>query len=570
MGFNTSVIQIEGDFMFKILKVDLTKRSFSESSVPQEYTSFLGGRGLAVRLFSDLVSPNTKPLAPENMMIFSAGALINSKIPMSGRSNATSLSPLTDTIFSSNVGGMFGHHLSATGYEVLIISGVAESPSYLAIGKENSLEDASKIWGYDVFESTDVLMNKHAASEGQISVIGPAGENKNHFGNIMVQKHRAFGRGGLGAVFGSKNLKGMVFLGGESKREEKYDELAKRLKDKIAQIKNKLKTQGTTGVLNTAQRNKALPTYYFRTNHFEHADQINGEEMEKHKVRSGTCYSCPVACKMIERSEKYDIVTDGPEYETIVFLGSNLGISNLDAIIKSNHLCDRFGLDTISTGNIIGALIEGAEEGKLDYKIGWDDEEKVHELLEKIALNKEIGSELQRGTNAFCKKFGIEAQTVKGLDVPGHDPRALHGVALSYATSNRGADHLYSTTYKDEYNHELRQNIKGKAKLVIKNENRNAVLDSLGLCKFSTSFYKDQEYIEILGVLLDREVTIEEFLGIGSEIVDMERALNNKRGFGSKDDVLPERVMVPNLKEELSGYYRLRGWDEDGKVKKEI
>jgi len=273
-----------------------------------------------------------------------------------------------------------------------------------------------------------------------------------------------------------------------------------------------------------------------------------------------------VACKILTKSEKYGIITDGPEYETIVFQGSNLGISNIDAIIKSNDLCDRYGLDTISSGNIIGAFIEACEKGKKNYKISWDDEKKIHELIEKIARNKGVGKELQHGTNTFCKKYGIEAITVKGLDVPGHDPRALHGQALGYATSNRGADHLYSTTYKNEYNHPQRKKVQGKAKLLIKNENRNAVFDSLGLCKFSTTFYKDDDYLEIMGVLLERKVSMDEFQSFGSEIVDMERMFNNKRGFDSLDDILPERVNIPGLETELQKYYRLRGWSAKGRV----
>jgi aldehyde:ferredoxin oxidoreductase len=216
----------------------------------------------------------------------------------------------------------------------------------------------------------------------------------------------------------------------------------------------------------------------------------------------------------------------------------------------------------------MGAFIEACERGKVDYKITWGAEKKVHGLIEKMAHKKGIGKELQKGTNAFCKKFGLEPMTVKGLDVPGHDPRALHGQALGYATSNRGGDHLYSTTYKDEYNHPERQNIKGKAKLVIRNENRNAVLDSLGLCKFSTTFYRDEDYLEIMGVLLEKKVSMEESQSFGSEIVDMERTFNNKRGFDSSNDVLPKRINVPNLKNELKQYYRLRGWSSSGRVDK--
>jgi aldehyde:ferredoxin oxidoreductase len=553
--------------MFNILEVDLTNKRVSEDTLSEDYSKYLGGRGLAVRLFSDLVGPRIEPLSPNNMIIFSTGAIINSKIPMSGRSNATTISPLTNTIFSSNVGGMFGKNLTSTGYDVLVISGCAKQPLYLVMDEKPKLENAKKLWGKDVFQSTDYLMKKHGISDGNCTVVGPAGENMNFFGNIMIQRHRAFGRGGLGAVMGSKKLKAIVFNGNKKRPESRFKDLAKQLREKVAKIDSKLKTQGTSGVVNTANRNEAFPTRYYKTNKFKNAEKINGYEMEKHKVKSGTCYSCPVACKMIIKSEKYDIVTDGPEYETIVFLGSNLGMSNLDSIIKSNDLCDRFGLDTISTGAIIGAFIEAVNKNKKQYKISWDDEKKVHELIEKIAFYRGVGKELQGGTNAFCKKYGIEAQTVKGLDVPGHDPRALHGQALSYAVSNRGADHLYSTTYKDEYNHPKRREVKGKAKLVIRNENRNAVLDSLGLCKFSTSFYKDDDYLEIMGLLLQKDVTLDDFQRTGAEIVDMERRFNNKRGFDSKNDMLPIRVSIPNLKKELMEYYRLRGWSKKGKVK---
>jgi aldehyde:ferredoxin oxidoreductase len=553
--------------MFKIMEVDLTNKRVSEETLYEDYSKYLGGRGLAVRLFSDVMGAKIEPLSAENMIIFSTGALINSKIPMSGRSNATTISPLTKTIFSSNVGGMFGKNLTSTGYDVLVISGSAKQPLCFVLDEKPKFEDAKKLWGEDVFESTSYLMKKHRVKEGNCSVIGPAGENQNFFGNIMVQRHRAFGRGGLGAVMGSKKLKAIVFKGKHKRTEPRFKDLAKRLRIKIAGIDSKLKTQGTSGVVNTANRNEAFPTRYYITNKFKHAEKINGYEMESYKVKSATCYSCPVACKMITKSKRYDIITDGPEYETIVFLGSNLGMSNLDSIIKSNDLCDRFGLDTISTGAIMGALIEAVKKNKRKYKISWDDEKKVHELIEKIAYYRGIGKELQKGTNAFCKKYGIEAQTVKDLDVPGHDPRALHGQALSYAVSNRGADHLYSTTYKDEYNHPKRRDVKGKAKLVIRNENRNAVLDSLGLCKFSTSFYKDDDYLEIMSLLLQKDVTMDDFLGIGAEIVNMERKFNNKRGFNSKNDALPKRVNVPNLKKELAEYYRLRGWTKEGMVK---
>ncbi len=552
--------------MIMAIDVNLSNKTITEKVLPFDTSSYLGGRGLAVSLFSVLVGPDITPESPENKIIFSCGALINSRIPMSGRSNATSISPLTNTISSSNVGGMFGKNLKATGYDVMIIGGRTKKPVYLTLGKTLSFHDASHLWGKDVFETTDTLIKEHDVKEGRIACIGPAGENRNYHANIIVQRHRAFGRGGLGAVLGYKNMKAIVFQGDRIKEDTRFKELATRLRNKIKKIDNKLKTQGTSGVVKTANRNEAMPTMYFKLSRFAYAKQINGDAMEARKVRSATCFSCPVACKMITRSHRYDITTDGPEYETIVFQGSNLGISDLDVIIKSNHLCDRFGLDTISSGNIMGAFIEAVENEKLKYKISWGDSKKIHELIEKVAQNRGVGKKLQKGTDAFCKKHNVEALTVKGLDLPGHDGRALHGTALGYATSNRGADHLYSTTYKDEYNHEGRRDISGKAKLVIRNENRNAMFDSLGLCKFSTSFFRDEDYLEIMSVLLGRKVKMDEFLAMGAGIVNLERAYNNMRGFDSKDDVLPKRVTVPHFKSELQDYYHLRGWSKDGKV----
>jgi aldehyde:ferredoxin oxidoreductase len=553
--------------MLNALKVNLSTNKIEKMRLGNEYIGFLGGRGLAVKLVSDLVDFDIEPLSPDNMICFSTGGLINSSIPLSGRSNATAISPLTNTIFSSNVGGMFGRSLSATGYHALMILGSAKEPLYLTVDDKPTLHDAAHLWGKDVFETTDILIYNHGVKEGNCAVIGPAGENMNYFGNIMVQKHRAFGRGGLGAVLGSKKLKGIVFKGEIIQRDPRFKDLANRFREKIAKIESKLRTQGTSAIVNTSNKNQALPTMYYKTNKFENAENINGEEMARHKLKSATCYSCPVACKMITKSEKYDIITEGPEYETIVFFGSNLGITNLDSIIKCNHLCDRFGLDTISTGAIIGALIEAVKKKKKKYQISWDSEKKVHGLIEKIAYEKGIGKELQRGTDSFCKKHGIEAQTVKGLDVPGHDPRALHGQALSYAVSNRGADHLYATMYKNEYNHELRRNVRGKAKLIVKNENRNAILDSLGLCKFSTTFFREEEYLEIMSVLLERKVSKKDFEDLGSEIIEMERSFNNKRGFDDSYDILPKRLSVPDFQKELQEYYRLRNWSSKGRVK---
>jgi aldehyde:ferredoxin oxidoreductase len=550
----------------KLLRVNLSREIIRSEEIDEEASSFIGGRGLGVALLSREVKPEVEPLKPDNKLIFTTGALTGSSIPFSARHNVTSISPLTSTIFSSNAGGNFGCELVRTGYRAVIVEGRASSPVYLYIGETEEdveLRDASHLWGLDTFDAARVLKQDCGVSFRNIALIGPAGERGVCFANIMTQLHRAFGRGGLGAVMGSKNLKAIVAQGQHLIPAEQYRDIEAALWKKAVDGYAGLKYLGTSSILQVVNENRALPTKNYSATYFEDADKISAEALRKYTINESTCHSCPVACKRVTRSVKYRVATEGPEYETLMSFGSNLCVSSLDDIIKANYLCNRYGLDTLSTGAAIAALMEASEKQLTEYAIDWGDGERVHEVIRLIAFREGVGDELSEGAAAFAQKHGVSCYVVKGLDFPGHDSRGAAGQGLSYAVSNRGADHLYSMEYIEEYGHPGRLSIRGKAERVIYTENRNAVLDSISLCKFSVRFYTIEDYLKILSKIVG-DVEEKDMQLLGHRIVEKERRFNCKRGFNRAHDTLPELMKPAGFEEELERYYRLRGWSERG------
>jgi aldehyde:ferredoxin oxidoreductase len=532
----------------KILRVNLSKESFREEEV--EVDSLVGGRGLAVHLLANEVDPKVDPLSADNKIIFSIGPLTGTQIPFNGRCNVTSKSPLTGTICNSNAGGMFGYELSKTGYEAIIIEGKSAAPVYLKVSEEPEVIDASSIWGRTVSETVN-LLGKEGIPKGKIACIGPAGENLVKFANIMVQGHRAFGRGGMGAVMGSKKLKAVI-LNGSKTRGKKYRGIARRLRKKVRDTPSGLKTQGTSNILAVLQGIGALPTKNFQLSHFENADRINGEALKKHTLRSDSCHSCIVACKRITESKRYNIVTDGPEYETLAAFGSYIFNDDLESIIKANDLCDDVGVDTISMGSAVAHFMEAEER--------WGDYELAHRLILETAYRKGIGKQLAEGTQRYAESIGIEPIVIRGMDLPGYHPKALYGQGLAFLTSNRGADHLYSSYYLEEIGRKDRKKLnREKIAGIIENENKNAILDSLILCKFSLRFYNMDDYLKLLSLAMGREVGRDEFHEIGERIIEKERNFNLKAGV-NVEDRLPKRISIPGADQALREYYVLRGW----------
>ncbi len=560
----------------KTVTIDLSGGKISETKSDSNILrSFIGGRGLGVKLYYDNIDPDIDPLSPENILIFATGPLTGTAAPMSGRHAMVSKSPLTGTIFDSSSGGFFGKELKFAGIDALIIKGKADKPVYISI-KNDDIEilNAKELWGKNVKACTDEL-----SSLGRVVCIGRAGEKLVPLANVMNDYFHACGRGGLGAVMGSKKLKAIVVKGDmkpsiadEEGFEKARHEALRILKTGPAASKG-LSTYGTSAALNLMNYMKILPARNFRKNEFGGADKISGEFIKEHyDIKSNACYNCTVACKHVIKSgalEGYRI----PEYETLWAYGPDNNNADMDAIIIANRLCNDYGMDTISSGSTIAAYAE----------IMGNDIKELSVLVEKIGEKEGLGEQLGKGSKALAESHNKDvAMQVKGLELPGYDPRGVLGMALAYATSNRGGCHLRAYMIAPEI---LGKPIKvepktfsGKAGLVQAFQNATASLDSLVLCIFSSFALSEVEFANMLSAATGVDYSTEEFLKCGERIWNLERLFNIGAGFSRKDDTLPERFFESGIespylntgisraefKKVLDEYYCLRGWDEDG------
>lgn len=576
----------------KILEISLGDKSYKEINLAEKYyLEFLGGRGLGVRLFLDYASPGVDPLSADNPIIFAAGPLTGTIIPSSGRLAVISKSPQTGTIFDSNAGGFWGAELKQAGYDAIIIKGKLEQLNRLHIDASGvrfinadqlKTEEAGSTWNY---------LNEKIPDYRHI-YIGPAGENLVSFASITVGKSRNFGRGGLGSILGSKNLKAISIKGtqkvsihNQARALEIRDKAADWLKDNPV-TSNSMNRYGTSILVNLINEAGILPTRNFQETQFANADSISGESLERKTVSSkSSCYNCPIICsRKLNTSDGQD--KSSPEYESLGLLGANLGIDDLDQVNQLNHICNQLGLDTISTGSVIASYIEMAEKSLIEADIRFGDGKKIEKLINKIAFREGIGNEMADGAKEFARAKGHPelAMQVKGLDLPAFDPRGMKGQALGYMTSNRGACHIRANMLNleifadqdkiDRYSEE------GKAALLIEQQDFNAILDSLIVCKFTllalaAGFY--QEMLEaITGVDFNGK-----FFEIGSRIWNLERMINLKAGFKRKDDYLPERFSsqggsgpskdsLVDQDKLLNEFYELRGWDKKGRPKEDL
>ncbi|MFZ2411492.1 MAG: aldehyde ferredoxin oxidoreductase family protein [Candidatus Methanoperedens sp.] len=552
----------------KTVTIDLTDSEIKESkSNSDNLRSFIGGRGLGVKLYSDAIDPNIDPLSPENILIFATGPLTGTLAPMSGRHVMVSKSPLTGTIFDSSSGGFFGKELKFAGIDALVIKGKAEKPVYIAV-KNNEIEihSANELWGENVRACTDKL-----SSQGRVACIGRAGERLVPMANVMNDYFHACGRGGLGAVMGSKNLKAVVVKGDMKPAIADEEAFGKARLDALNLLKEGqgaskgLSTYGTSAAVNLMNYMKILPAGNFRKNEFGGADKISGEFIKEHyDIKSNTCYNCTVACKHVIKSgalEGHEV----PEYETLWAYGPDSNNADIDAIIKVNRLCNDYGIDTISSGSTLAAYAE----------IMGEDVKELSQLVKKIGEKEGIGVELGKGSKALAASHKKDvAMHVKGLELPGYDPRGVLGMALAYATSNRGGCHLRAYTVAPEI---LGKPIKvepktfsGKAELVRMFQDATAALDSLVLCIFSSFALSEVGYANMLSAATGVDYTAEEFRKCGERIWNLERLFNIEVGFSRKDDTLPERFFESGgldraeFERVLDEYYCLRGWDENG------
>lgn len=548
--------------------------------------NYLGGSGVGIKLLFDRAPPKIPPFSPMNPLIFATGPLTASRVFGTGRHSVITKSPLTGFVGDATSGGFFGAYMKKAGFDYIFIIGVSNSPIYLQLhdGKVK-IHDASDFWGLTTKETIKELKKEYGNKSG-VAAIGPAGENKVLFATVMNDEINAAGRTGVGAVMGSKNLKAIVATGDFEVKEAKskeLDEIMDKIKARMTwspMLGRSLKEFGTSALVNLINESGIMPTKNFEYGSFEYAENISGESLKDTILISRrSCYNCPIACKRVTRTKNAS--GEGPEYESIVNLGSMLLIKDIQEVAELNYLCNEMGLDTISMGGTLATYLELSEQGKVKEKVDWGDYEAIKQLIIDTAFRRGIGNDLAEGSKRLSKKYGAPevSVNVKGLEVPAYDPRGAFGMALSYATSYRGACHLRSWTIAFEIigvPHLIdRFSIVEKPSLVKYTQDLSAVYDSLVMCKhYAIEF--DEDYIALLlSSVTGVDFSKERVLLIGERIWNLARLFNLREGLTRKDDSLPPKLRKP-LKEGpaagkeipfevmLDTYYQVRGWTKEG------
>ena len=593
---------MKGGYLSKILWVDLTSgQSRIEPLDPQLAADYIGGRGLGTKLLYDLLPPGTDPLAPQTPLIFAAGPLNGSGAPLSGRYELVTRSPLTGTVLSSNSGGRFAVDLRLAGLDAIVITGAAASPCYLWVEDGRAeLRDATHLWGLDSHQTTERLRAETHPRAG-VACIGPAGENGVLFASVMNDRDRAAGRGGSGCVMGSKRLKAVVVHGSQRAPlagQEAFDAAKRQARTALGEApvtKNSLKEFGTAVLVNLINEYGGLPTRNFQQGHFDDAASVSGETLKEtifeHSV---ACASCTVACGRATRTAQRS--GEGPEYETIWAFGPMCGVRDLEVIAEANYTANEMGFDTITAGSTIACAMELWERGAFDEAlkeqirrdVGGDlvfgNAAAVRRCVELIGRKEGFGALLAEGSARLAARFGWPdlSMSVKGLELPAYDPRAFRAMSLSLATSSRGGCHLRAYLIGPEAmstpNPVDRFSLAGKAELVRLYQDLSAVVDSMGMCIFTSFALNPDHYARLLSAVTGVERSTDETLAIGERIWNLERLFNLREGFGRQDDTLPQRLLreplpgghskarpVDDLEPLLDTYYRLRGWDEEGR-----
>ncbi|MFB6093655.1 MAG: aldehyde ferredoxin oxidoreductase family protein [Halanaeroarchaeum sp.] len=539
-----------------LLTIDLTARDTTTERIDDVLSTFVGGRGVGTRLAHERVPFDADPLRPENRLYVTTGPLQTSRMSFTGRTSMTAVSPLTDGLLSSNAGGFLSRNVADTGYGAVELLGRADELLSIHVTDEGvEFEPVPHLAGATVSTVDEYVTESRGLGAEHVAAIGPAGENRVRFAAVMTTESRAFGRGGLGAVLGAKNVKALTFEG-DSPPTIEVPAVATEIHRDAATSDSIMKRQGTTSVTDLANEIGSFPSYYFAETSYPASERINGDRVEEKKYERGTCSQCAFACKLPTRDEETGLETEGPEFETIMSFGGNCAVDDVVDVMQSNERCDELGLDTISAGNTIAAYLAAND--------AFGDVDLVHDLIEKIAHRAGEGDTLAEGIHRIHEKLGVEDWTVKGLDFSAHDGRTLHGQGLSFATANRGADHMYSTFYAWEYplvdEDEAvdPEGLAGKAPLVVEQERRRAIEDAGIVCRFSRGMQSEER----LESLFDADY--ETLLDVGERIVALERHFNNQRGIDRSDDDLP--YDLPDFETALDEYYDAHDWNEDGTV----
>ncbi|MCX8022229.1 MAG: aldehyde ferredoxin oxidoreductase family protein [Syntrophorhabdaceae bacterium] len=602
----------------KILHIDLTLKEISiEEPSPAWYRAYLGGSAMALYYLLKNLDPNVNPLSEKNVLIFASSVVTGAPISGFSRYTVSAKSPLTGGFGEAEAGGYWGPELKFAGFEAIVIKGKAESPVYIWIhnGKAE-IRDAEELWGLDNGEVKERITRELGDERIRVASIGPAGERLVRFANVINELRHSNGRTGMGAVMGSKNLKAIA-VRGDNRLEYAKPDLVKE----IARWHNeRIKTHGpniqfrdlgTPGLVAGLNALGILPTRNFREGVFEGAEKINGQTLKETILKEAeTCYACAVRCKRVVSSDKpypIDPKFGGPEYETVASLGSFCGIDNLPAIAKGHEMCNRFGIDTISTGAVISFAMECFEAGILTEadtggrEIRFGNEEAMLRLIEDITYRRGLGDILAEGVRVASERIGKGAERFafhsKGQEAPMHDPRGKTSVALSYALSPTGADHL-------EAQHETAFQIRSplldqlaplgilepidpfslgpeKVRAFTIMQRVWYLYNSLGICNFTAAplfALTFPKLVEAVSAITGWDTSLWELLRIGEKANVMARIFNIREGIDKKADLLPRRFFEPMPSGPLVGkgidegefhralelYYEILGWDENG------
>ena len=587
-------------YMGKILYVDLSLGRWRDTPLDEEAArAFVGGSGLAARIVYDMVDGNTDPLGPDNPLVFMTGPLVGTAMPSAGRCSVCALSPLTGIWGESNTGGFFGPELRFAGYDGIVVTGQSEQPVWLSIvDGQAQLCDASDLWGSDSYATQERVREAMGKPKARVACIGQAGENQIKMAAVMNDHGRAAGRAGMGAVMGSKKLKAIGVRGKARVPLAEPDEFKDMVRQIIAALDEdmpamSLRLAGTACYVDMALMYGDMPIRYYQQGEWENASNLSGVLMvDQYQNRSVACYRCPIACGRETRAPSYGVdKVDGPEYETLGALGSLAMVDDLEAVIYAGHLCNVYGLDTISTGCTIALACEMSERGILGpgdtggLEIHYGDVEMIHKLIELIARREGFGDVLAEGSATLAERFGVPelAVTVNRLELPMHDPRAFVGMAATYALSPRGACHMEGDMYGVDTGQgpaielgilpgDRFEMTAEKGAIVARHQAWRNLYNALTLCQFQNPGV--ERLLAALNAATGWGLKLDDLMTLGKRIVTLKRVLNFRRGLACADDWLPELLLqplqeggtegtVPDMEVLLSGAYSEYGWDPE-------
>jgi len=595
---------IRGGYFKKHLHVDLTKGKPKLNKLSQSFLDkYIGGRGFGAKLVWDnLKQYNFKidPLGPENILVIAPGPLTGTYLPASGKCSFIAISPATGLYGDSSAGGGFGVELRQTGIDVLSIGGKAPELSILFLdNNETKIIPMPELEGKSCLETEGIIQERLRTHNIHVATIGVAGENRVRFACVNTDWSRNAGRTGIGAIMGSKNLKAIAIRGYQDipvhnlpalmiEADKAFKYMAHHKYFKMWQ------QEGLMNVIEYANEKGILPAYNFKDSVFAKHDQINGTMMVDHyKIGDSACFACSMSCGnicLVKHGKYTGTVTEGPEYETCAMLGPNLGIDNFAAILSVSKLCDEMGMDTISTGNIVGAVIEGYESGILSLadldgrEITWGDEDSIRDLIKKIGRRQGIGDILANGSRQIIKRWPKMDKIilqVKGLEQSAYDSRAGITMGLAYATSDIGAHHTRAWTIAKEMEEGQNWTDEEKVDTVIYHQTLRPLFDMLGVCRLPwiELGLNEQHYANFYKYVTGKDASLGELLARSNAIYDLTRIINAHLGVSRKDDTLPYKVYArpaltgPNagrvldkkeFRQLLDLYYHKRGWDENG------